>query len=128
MEEERQENIVKKIQDVPGKLEEKDLSAEKVEIVTCLLRAKQVLPFRRSIQNGHRHHELAGAIALAHELNTTLDIRHRSAALYHADGQSTMIPKWLTRCLETGILEADNANNVPHGKLRVTNLVSRFVA
>lgn len=33
MEEERQENIVKKIQDVPGKLEEKDLSAEKVEIV-----------------------------------------------------------------------------------------------
>jgi hypothetical protein len=33
VEEERQENIVKKIQDVPGKLEEKDLSAEKVEIV-----------------------------------------------------------------------------------------------
>ena len=33
MEEERQENIVKKIQDVPGKLEEKDLSVEKVEIV-----------------------------------------------------------------------------------------------
>lgn len=33
MEEEKQENIVKKIQDVPGKLEEKDLSAEKVEIV-----------------------------------------------------------------------------------------------
>ena len=33
MEEERQENIVKKIQDVRGKLEEKDLSVEKVEIV-----------------------------------------------------------------------------------------------
>lgn len=33
MEEERQENIVKKIQDVLGKLEEKDLSVEKVEIV-----------------------------------------------------------------------------------------------
>jgi hypothetical protein len=33
VEEERQENIVKKIQDVRGKLEEKDLSVEKVEIV-----------------------------------------------------------------------------------------------
>ena len=33
MEEERQKNIVKKIQDVRGKLEEKDLSVEKVEIV-----------------------------------------------------------------------------------------------
>ena len=33
MEKERQENIVKKIQDVRGKLEEKDLSVEKVEIV-----------------------------------------------------------------------------------------------
>ena len=101
---------------------------EKVEIITCLLRATSVVPYRRSIQNGHRHHELASAIALAHELNTTLDIRHRSAALYHADGQSTMIPTWLTRCLETGILEADNDKNIPHGKLRVTNLVERFVA
>jgi hypothetical protein len=101
--------------------------AEKVEIVACLLRAKQVLSYRRSIQNAHRHHQLAAAIALAHELNTTLDIRHRSAALYHADGQSTLIPKWLTRCLETGILEADNGQNIPHGKLRVTNLVERFI-
>jgi hypothetical protein len=101
---------------------------EKVEIITCLLRAKEVVPYRRSIQNGHRHHELAGAIALVHELNTTLDIRHRSAALYHADGQSTMIPKWLTRCLEAGILEADNDKNIPHGKLRVTTLVERFIA
>ena len=121
-------NLVAAIIQAQDRAAQKPAFAEKVEIVTCLLRAKQVLPFRRSIQNGHRHHELAGAIALAHELNTTLDIRHRSAALYHADGQSTMIPKWLTRCLETGILEADNANNVPHGKLRVTNLVSRFVA
>ena len=121
-------NLVAAIIQAQDRAALKPAFAEKVEIVTCLLRAKQVLPFRRSIQNGHRHHELAGAIALAHELNTTLDIRHRSAALYHADGQSTMIPTWLKRCLETGILEADNANNVPHGKLRVTNLVSRFVA
>lgn len=121
-------NLVAAIQQAQDRAALKPSFAEKVEIVTCLLRAKQVLPFRRSILNGHRHHELAGAIALAHELKTTLDIRHRSAALYHADGQSTMIPKWLTRCLEAGILEADNANNVPHGKLRVTNLVSRFVA
>lgn len=33
MEEERQENIVKKIRDVLGKLEKKDHSVEKVEIV-----------------------------------------------------------------------------------------------
>ena len=121
-------NLVAAIQQAQDRAALKPAFAEKVEIVTCLLRAKQVLPFRRSIQNGHRHHELAGAIALAQELNTTLDIRHRSAALYHADGQSTMIPKWLTRCLEAGILEADNDKNVPHGKLKVTNLVSKFVA
>lgn len=121
-------NLVAAIQQAQDRAALKPSFAEKVEIVTCLLRAKQVLPFRRSIQNGHRHHELAGAIALAHELNTTLDIRHRSAALYHADGQSTMIPKWLTRCLEAGILKADNDKNIPHGKLHVTDLVSRFVA
>ena len=121
-------NIVAAIQQAQDRAALKPAFAEKVEIVTCLLRAKQVLPFRRSIQNGHRHHELAGAIALVHELNTTLDIRHRSAALYHADGQSTMIPKWLTRCLEADILEADNDKNIPHGKLRVTNLVERFIA
>ena len=101
---------------------------EKVEIITRLLRAKEVVPYRRSIQNGHRHHELAGAIALAHELNTTLDIRHRSAGMYHADGVSTLLPTYLKRSLEAGILAADNDLNVPHGKLRVTNLVSRFVA
>jgi len=121
-------NLVAAIQQAQDRAALKPAFAEKVEIVTCLLRAKQVLPFRRSIQNGHRHHELAGAIALAQELNTTLDIRHRSAALYHADGQSTMIPTWLKRCLETGILEADNDNNVPHGRLKVTNLVERFIA
>ena len=101
---------------------------EKVEIITCLLRAKEVVPYRRSIQNGGRHHELASAIALAHELNTTLDIRHRSAGMYHADGVSTLIPTYLKRCLDTGILAADNDLNIPHGKLHVTNLVSRFVA
>ena len=101
---------------------------EKVEIITCLLRAKEVVPYRRSIQNGHRHHELASAIALAHELNTTLDIRHRSAGMYHADGVSTLIPTYLKRSLEAGILAADNDLNIPHGKLHVTNLVSRFVA
>lgn len=101
---------------------------EKVEIITCLLRAKEVVPYRRSIQNGHRHHELASAIALAHELNTTLDIRHRSAGMYHADGVSTLIPTYLKRCIEAGILASDNELNIPHGKLKVTNLVSRFVA
>jgi ubiquinone biosynthesis protein COQ9 len=101
---------------------------EKVEIITCLLRAKEVVPYRRSTQNGHRHHELASAIALAHELNTTLDIRHRSAGMYHADGVTTLIPTYLKRCIEIGILAADNALNVPHGKLRVTNLVERFIA
>lgn len=121
-------NLVAAILQAQDRAALKPAFAEKVEIVTCLLRAKQVLPFRRSIQNGHRHHELAGAIALAQELGTTLDIRHRSAALYHADGQSTMIPKWLTRCLKAGILEADNDKNIPHGKLRITNLVERFVA
>ena len=121
-------NIVAAIQRGQDRAALKPEFNEKVEIITCLLRAKEVVPYRRSIQNGHRHHELAGAIALAQELGTTLDIRHRSAALYHADGQSTMIPKWLTRCLEAGILEADNDNNVPHGKHKVTNLVSKFVA
>ena len=101
---------------------------EKVEIITCLLRAKEVVPYRRSIQNCARHHELAGAIALAHELNTTLDIRHRSAGMYHADGVTTLIPTYLKRCLEAGILAADNDLNIPHGKLRVTNLVERFIA
>ena len=101
---------------------------EKVEIITCLLRAKEVVPYRRSIQNGHRHHELASAIALAHELNTTLDIRHRSAGMYHADGVSTLIPTYLKKCLEAGILAADNDQTIAHGKLKVTNLVSRFVA
>ena len=101
---------------------------EKCEIITCLLRAKEVVPYRRSIQNGHRHHELASAIALAHELNTTLDIRHRSAGMYHADGVTTLIPTYLKRCLEAGILAADNDLNIPHGKLRVTNLVERFIA
>ena len=121
-------NIVAAIQQAQDRAALKPTFAEKVEIVTCLLRAKQVLSYRRSIQNGHRHHELAGAIALAHELNTTLDIRHRSAALYHADGQSTMIPKWLKRCLENGILEADNDLNIPYGKLRVTDLTERFIS
>lgn len=121
-------NIVAAIQQAQDRAALKPAFAEKVEIVTCLLRAKQVLSYRRSIQNGHRHHELAGAIALAHELNTTLDIRHRSAALYHADGQSTMIPKWLKRCLENGILEADNDLNIPYGKLRVTDLTERFIS
>ena len=121
-------NIVAAIQQAQDRAALKPAFAEKVEIVTCLLRAKQVLSYRRSIQNGHRHHELAGAIALAHELNTTLDIRHRSAALYHADGQSTMIPKWLKRCLENGILEADNDLNIPYGKLRVTDLTGRFIS
>ena len=121
-------NIVAAIQQAQDRAALKPAFAEKVEIVTCLLRAKQVLSYRRSIQNCHRHHELAGAIALAYELGTTLDIRHRSAALYHADGQSTMIPKWLKRCLENGILEADNDLNIPYGKLRVTDLTERFIS
>ena len=101
---------------------------EKVEIVTCLLRAKEVLPYRRAIQNGSVHHDLAGAIALALEFGVTLDVRRRSAAIYHADGVSTMTPTYLKRCLEAGILAADNDQNIPHGKLAVTSLVSRFVA
>ena len=121
-------NLVALINQAQDRMELKPDFAERVEIVTCLLRAKRVLSYRRAVLNEQRHHELAGAIALANELGTTLDVRHRSAALYHADGQSTMIPKWLTLCLEAGILEADNANNVPHGRLRVTNLVSRFIA
>jgi hypothetical protein len=121
-------NIVAAIQQGQDRAELNASFNEKVEIITCLLRAKEVVPYRRSIQNGHRHHELASAIALAHELNTTLDIRHRSAGMYHADGVTTLIPTYLKRCLEAGILAADNDLNVPHGKLHVTNLVSRFVA
>ena len=121
-------NIVAAIQQAQDRAALKPAFNEKVEIVTCLLRAKQVLSYRRSIQNAHRHHQLAGAIALAHELNTTLDIRHRSAGIYHADGVSTLIPTYLKRCLEAGILAADNDLNIPHGKLRVTNLVERFIA
>ena len=121
-------NIVAAIQQGQDRAELNAAFNEKVEIITCLLRAKEVVPYRRSIQNCARHHELAGAIALAHELNTTLDIRHRSAALYHADGQSTMIPKWLKRCLENGILESDNDLNIPYGKLRVTDLTERFIS
>jgi len=121
-------NLVALITQAQDRMELKPDFAERVEIVTCLLRAKRVLSYRRAVLNEQRHHELAGAIALASEFGTTLDVRHRSAALYHADGQSTMIPTWLKRCLETGILEADNANNVPHGRLRVTNLVERFVS
>ena len=121
-------NIVAAIQQGQDRAALKPEFNEKVEIITCLLRATSVVPYRRSIQNGHRHNELASAIALAHELNTTLDIRHRSAALYHADGQSTMIPKWLKRCLENGILEADNDLNIPYGKLRVTDLTERFIS
>ena len=101
---------------------------DKVEVITCLLRAKEVLPFRRAVQNGHVHHDLAGAIALAVELGVTLDVHHKSAAIYHADGVSTMMPTYLKRCLEADILRADNDKNIPHGKLRVTNLVSRFIA
>jgi len=101
---------------------------DKVEIVTCLLRAKEVFPYRRAIQNEHVHHDLAGAIALALELGVTLDVRHKSAAIYHADGVSTMTPTYLKRCLEAGILEADNDKFEPHGRLRVTNLVERFIA
>ncbi|MDB2548043.1 hypothetical protein N9X60_00410 [Paracoccaceae bacterium] len=121
-------NIVAAIQQGQDRAELNASFNEKVEIITCLLRAKEVVPYRRSVQNGHRHHELASAIALAHELNTTLDIRHRSAGIYHADGVSTLIPTYLKRCIETGILAADNDLNVPHGKLRVTNLVERFIA
>ena len=121
-------NIVAAIQRGQDRAALKPEFNEKVEIITCLLRAKEVVPYRRSIQNCARHHELAGAIALAHELNTTLDIRHRSAGMYHADGVTTLIPTYLKRCIERGILAADNDLNVPHGKLHVTNLVSRFVA
>ena len=121
-------NVVALAQQGLDRMEINPAFADRVHVVTALLKAKGVLSTNRAALNARPHTHVAAAIALAHDLGATLDIHTRRAGAYYLDGLSTLFIAWLDKCVKAGILEANNSLGKAHGKLRPTQLVADLLS
>ena len=77
---------------------------EATELVTSILRTKEVLPYKRITLNGALHQLFSGIIVAAYDAETSIDVTSRHTATYHEYGFSTKAGGWLDKAVAKGLL------------------------
>jgi len=99
---------------------------DKADLVLAILRSKGVLPYRRATLNGDIHKQVSGAILLAYEQGTTVDIPTRRAGTLHDAGYSTKLLQYLDDAVKQGLLVSQTQK--AEGTLELGHLLTAYLS
>lgn len=99
---------------------------DKADLVLAILRSSGVLPYRRATLNGDIHKQVSGALALAHEQGTTVDIPTRRAGTLHEAGYSTKLLQYLDDAVKQNLLVSQTKK--AEGTLALGHLLTAYLS
>jgi hypothetical protein len=99
---------------------------EQVEVVTGILRSMGILSHKRMGENGYTHKLFASVIVLAQNLGEAIHVQTRKCETFADNGLSTVVIKWLDKCVQYDLLTCESPKCIAEGKLFVGQLINNW--
>ena len=119
-------NLLKLLDSAKSKLLENDpYFHDRTGLILDILRTTGAVPFKRSKLNGSIHTNVAAALVIAYEANTSIDVTIRRAQTIHDLGHSTKVIGYLDNMVKQDLLIS--RTNRADGRLYLGNILTTYL-
>jgi len=119
-------NLLKLLDSAKSKLlENNPYFHDRTGLILDILRTTGAVPFKRSKLNGGIHTNVAAALVIAHEANTSVDVTTRRAQTIYDLGHSTKVLGYLDNMVEQDLLIS--RTNRADGRLYLGNILTTYL-